>query len=222
VTDTNPSPQKVLTDEILADAKRQGRRTVTRATREAKQIIDKARAQADAERDERLAAARHEAERRRQLTLATVPVEVARMRARKVEATLQAIYDEAWRRLLAREGFDYRETVAALAAEAVGRLEGNAFVLELAEADRDALGATLAEEVRRRVGRDELDVRIAAEAADIAGGVIVRDAEGRQVWDNSLGGRLKRFWPMLRRQIAAHVVPDEVAAERPDPDQKES
>jgi len=35
---------------------------------------------------------------------------------------------------------------------------------------------------------------------------------------------LKRFWPMLRPQIAAQVAPDEAVAERPapPPEQKES
>ena len=225
MTDPGRDPQKVLTDEILADARRQAERSVTRAKRDAKEVLDKAQAQAEAERAERLAAARDEADRRRRLALATVPVEVARMRARKAEAALQTICDEARRRLLAREGFDYREAVVALAADAAGRLEGDAVVLELAAADAEVLGPDLADAVRRRVGRDGLAVSIAAEAADIAGGVIVRDAEGRQVWDNSLDGRLKRFWPMLRREIAPYVAPDEAGTECPAPpsdDQKES
>jgi len=223
VTDQAGEPQKVLTDEILADARRQAERIRTRAGREAKDITDKARAQADADRRQRLAAAHDEADRQRQLTLATVPIEVARMRAEKVEAALQSICDEARRRLLAREGFDYRQTVIALAAEAAGRLQGDAVVLELAAADTEALGADLAEAVRRRAGRDGLRVSIAPEAADIPGGVVVRDAEGRQVWDNSLGGRLKRFWPALRRRIATHVAPEDAAAASPTPpsDEKE-
>jgi len=224
VTDRAGEPQKVLTDEILADARRQAERILARAKREATDITDKARAQADADRRQRLAAAHDEADRQRQLTLATVPIEVARMRAEKVEAALQSICDEARRRLLAREGFDYRQTVVALAAEAAGRLQGDAVVLELAAADTEAFGADLAEAVRRRAGRDGLRVSIAPEGADIPGGVVVRDAEGRQVWDNSLEGRLKRFWPALRRRIATHVAPEDAAAEGPAPpsDEKES
>jgi len=224
VTDQGTDPQRVLTEEILADARRQAERAIARANREAKEITGKAQAQADAERQERLAAARDEADRRRRLALATVPIEVARMRAERAEVVLQSIYDEARRRLGAREGFDYRETVAALAADAGKRLQGDAVVLELAAADAEALGADLADDVRRRVGRDGLEIRVAADPAGISGGVIVRDAEGRQFWDNSLEGRLKRFWPMLRPQIAAQVAPDEAVAERPapPPEQKES
>jgi len=206
VTDPDRDPQKVLTDEILADAERQAERIRTRARRDATQITDKAQAQADAERDDRLAGARDEADRRRQLTLATVPVEVARMRAARIEDILQSIRDEASRQLTARQGFDYRETLTVLAADAVSRVEGEAFVLELAAADAETLVADLAEAVRRRVGRDGVD--------------IIRDTEGRQFWDNSLQGRLARLWPMLRREIAAHVAPED--AETPTPDEKES
>ena len=200
MTDQAGEPQQVLTDEILADARRQAERIRTRAGRDARQITDKARAQADADRQQRLAAAHDEADRQRQLTLATVPIEVARMRADKVEAAL------------------------ALATEAAGRLQGDAVVLELAAADAKAFGADLAEAVRRRAGRDGLRVSVAPEAADIPGGVVVRDAEGRQVWDNSLEGRLRRFWPALRRRIATHVAPEDAAAASPAPpsDEKES
>lgn len=211
-------PGRVLTEEILDDARRQAGRIVARAGREAAEITAKAQARADEQREQRIEAARDEAERRRRLTLARLPVEAGRMRAEKVEAALQSVHDEARERLLRREGFDYREAVAALAAEAAKRLEGEAIVLELAEADRGALGAALADDVRRRVGRDGLDISVAPEPADIAGGVIVRDIEGRQVWDNSLLGRLRRFWPMLRREIAARMALDEADAGDPAPD----
>jgi len=201
-------PGSALTEEILADAGRQAERTAARARREAQEILDKAKTQADDERRERIEAARQEAERRHRLALATVPVEVGRMRARRTEDLLQSVYDEARRRLPTHEGFDYRATVASLAAEAVARMAGQAFVLVLSEADRQAFGADLAEEVRRRVGREGLRIEVAPEAAPIDGGVIVRDADGRQVWDDSLLGRLDRFWPALRRQVAADLSLD--------------
>jgi V/A-type H+-transporting ATPase subunit E len=194
--------QKVLTDEILADAGRQADRIRRRAERDARDIAGQAVRQAEDERDRRLAEARAEADRRRRLTLATVPVEEGRLRLRRIEDVLEAIRDEAARRLRARDGFDYREAVRRLAAEAVRGMQGTMFVLALAEADRQALGHDLAEAVRRRAGRDGLQVTLAPQAAAIGGGVIVRDAEGRRQWDNSLAARLARLWPALRRRIA--------------------
>jgi len=202
VTDEGADPQQVLTDEILSDARRQADRLRRRAERDAKQTVEEAERQTEADRGERLAEAKAEADRRRRLTLATVPVEEERLRAARIEEELDGVREAARERLLARQGFDYREMLVRLAAEPLRRMEGQAFVLELAEADRQAHGPDLAAAVRDRAGRDGLQVTLAPEPAPIEGGVVVRDAEGRQRWDNSLAARLERLWPALRRRVA--------------------
>jgi len=195
-------PQQVLTGEILADARRQADRLRRRAERDATEMTDKAQREAEADRDQRLSEARADADRRRRLTLATVPVAEGRLRAARIEKVLRDIREAARERLAARDGYDYRAMLARLAAEAVREMEGQAFVLELAEADRQAYGPDLAADVCRLVGREGIQVSLAAGPAAIEGGVIVRDAEGRQRWDNSLAARLERLWPALRRRIA--------------------
>ena len=202
MTDEGADPQQVLTDEILSDARRQADRLRRRAERDAKQTVEEAERQTEADRGERLAEAKAEADRRRRLTLATVPVEEERLRAARIEEELDGVREAARERLLARQGFDYREMLVRLAAEPLRRMEGQAFVLELAEADRQAHGPDLAAAVRDRAGRDGLQVTLAPEPAPIEGGVVVRDAEGRQRWDNSLAARLERLWPALRRRVA--------------------
>ena len=81
-------------------------------------------------------------------------------------------------------------------------MEGEDFVLELSAEDVPTRGEALRAAVRKRLGRPGVAVAIGAEPADIAGGVIVRDRAGRQVWDNSLEARLDRLWPSLRNQVA--------------------
>ena len=206
MTAANTGPQQVLREEIIADARRHAERVLGRARQEAQDLREKTRQEIERETRERLDAARRDAENRRGLILASVILEALRRRNTRTEEVLQGIRDAACRRILAREGFDYRETVVRLAAEAVGRMEGTRFVLQLSEADRQAFGAGLAGEVGRRAGREGLQVAVDAAGAKIDGGVIVRDAEGRQVWDNSLAARLDRFWPILRRQIGARMA----------------
>jgi vacuolar-type H+-ATPase subunit E/Vma4 len=195
----------VLTEEIIADAKRQAERTVSHARQEAQQLAAKGKADAEKENRDSLAAGKAAAQRRRDLILATVPIEVSRKRAATVEALLTAIHDEARDRILKRQGVDYRQLLASQAAEAIGRMEGDAFVLQLSDADLKAFGAGLAEDVQRRVGKSNVQVKLAPEAVKIPGGVIVRDAAGRQLWDNSLEARLERFWPILRREIGVRT-----------------
>ena len=196
------NPEQVLQEEILADARRQAREAVDRARQEAEALLTKARLEAENDRRVQSQAAQVEAKRRRDLALATIPVVVGRRRAECIELALNQIRDEAARRLAAREGFDYRQAVIRLAAEALALMEGNRFVLEVSDADNQALGQGWLEEVRRLSGRDGLELSTVSANTKNQVGVLVRDAEGRQVVDNTLLARLERLWPALRRELA--------------------
>ena len=131
------------------------------------------------------------------------------MHARRTEEVLDAIRDEARRRLAERGGEEYRRNLVRLAAEAVSNMAGERFVLELGAEDLKAVGNGLADDVRKAVGRQGLQIAVAPEPADIEAGIIVRDDDGRQVVDNSLAARLERLWPVLRLAIGTRLVPDE-------------
>lgn len=213
MTAANGNPQQVLAEEILADARRQGDRILHRAKTEAEAMIAKARADSDKAYQDVLARARGEAQSRHELVLAALPVEVGRMRYGRIETALQGIHDEARDRILKRDGFDYARSLVALAAEAIAGMAGDTFILDLSDADLKAYGATLAADVTRKVGREGLKVTVAAKPVKIQGGVVIRDADGRQIWDNSLEGRLARLWPILRSKIGAKTL--QAAAEAP-------
>ena len=216
MTAANPNPPQALQDEILADARAQAQRVGDHARQEAEALLAKAKADAQKEREERLAAARAEAKRRADLVLATVAVDVGRKRARCTEDLLDRLHRDARERVERREGFDYRAAVVRLAAEAVRGMEGDRFILQLAPADLASAGG-LADEVRCAVGREGILVEIDPKPARIGAGVVVRDPDGRQEWDNSLQGRLERFWPRLRIRLGTEVL----AAPRPS-ERKES
>ncbi len=203
---SNPNSPEVLSEEILADARRESDEIIRRARQEAEALLARAAAEADKARQERLNAARAEAARRSELILATVPVEAGRRRSARVEALLESVYAEVSRQLLARDGFDYRATLIDLAAEAMGRMAGQTFVLKLATADRKAAGDGLRGDVARRTGRSADAITISNENTIAGGGVIVEQTEGHQVWDNRLTARLERLWPELRRQIAMQTA----------------
>ena len=196
---------EVLRDEILADAQRQAARAIRKAEREAKAVLDKATSESQEERSSKLATAQAEADRKRTLIFATVPVEIGRMHAAHVEKELLSFRDKVRDKLLARKGFDYGETLVTLAAEALARMEGDTFVLELSEQDRKTFGAELADIVPDLAGRPDVTVTVDNQPAQIESGVIVRDPQGRQIWNNSLEARLERMWPLLRSQIAEHM-----------------
>jgi vacuolar-type H+-ATPase subunit E/Vma4 len=199
------SSHEVLRDEIIADAERQAERLVRKAQREAKILVDRAVGECDQQCQEKLEAAQAAAQRQRMLTLATVPVEIGRLRATRTEQELTALRDAVREQLSARAGFDYRQCLLALAAEAMAQMEGEAFVLQLAKGDVKEHGPWLASTAPARAGRPDVTVTIDATPTSIRGGVIVRDLQGRQIWDNSFEARLYRLWPLLRHQMAEHL-----------------
>lgn len=202
---TNADSAGILREEILAEARSVSGSIVNRARQDAEALLADAAVQADMVREEQLERARAEAARRRDLILATVAVEAGRMRVRRIESLLEFVHEEARQRLVAHDGFEYRKAVINLAAIAASQMAGVAFVVKVSEADRTLLGDGLAEEVRQRIGRPALNVTVSYEPDIAGGGVIVEDAEARQMWDNRLLRRLERMWPELRRQIAVQA-----------------
>ena len=196
---------EVLREEILAAAQREGEEIVSRAKQDAEVFLTSAVGEAERIRQERLDQARAEATRQSELILATVTVETGRLRAARVEALLESVYEESCQRLVAREGFEYLETVIGLASHAISQMAGDGFVVKLSEADQTILGDGLAEKIAHRVGRP-VSITISYEPGITESGVIVEDTEARQVWDNRLVKRLERLWPELRRQVAVEAT----------------
>lgn len=206
---TNRDSAGTLREEILEEARRKSEEIVRRARQDAENLLAAAAVEASRVREEQLDRARAEAVRRRELIQAMVPVETGRLRVARIESLLESVHEEARQRLLARRGFQYREAVINLAALAISRMAGVAFVAKVPEADRTLLGDGLCEEVMHRVGNSALKVTLSFDPDITEGGVIVEDAEACRIWDNGLLRRLERMWPELRRQIAlrASFVP---------------
>lgn len=195
----------VLREEILADARREAEQMLAASRLEAGALLAKAQEEANRERRTLLDAASAEAARQTESTLSTAMIEAGRLESACLEALLQSIHDNAVRQLLGRQGFDYRECLVTLAADALSRMAGDVFVLKLSPADRTAAGSGFAGEVMRRVKRTPLRLTVAEDSCITDGGLVVQDADARQIWDNRLTVRFERMWPDLRRQLAAQA-----------------
>jgi vacuolar-type H+-ATPase subunit E/Vma4 len=200
-----PNSPDVLSAEILAQARRKCDDIIRRATDESASLVATTMAELDKIRRESREAAQTEAARRKETTLATIPVEAGRLRAERIECILEGIREAVRRQVLARD-FDHHETVVTLAAEAIRRMPGTDFILKISAAEHAAFGDRLAEEIRQRTGRSPLNLTITADSAVTEGGVVVESADGFQIWDNRLRSRLERLWPELRRQIAMQTL----------------
>lgn len=196
--------QETLCAEILAQAQQESERLALHAQNKADAIQTQAKTEVEQLEREKLAEVRTEAARQRDLILARVPLEANRARAAAIETQIQTIRDQAWRQIVARQGFDYRETLVALASEAISRMAGDAFVVKLLPEDRMAHGDALTEAIKTRLGRS-VGITVVEEQAIHKGGLVVQDTQGRQIFDQRLATRLDRLWPELRRRIAART-----------------
>ncbi len=182
------SPE-VLMGAVLDDAHRQADAIITRARQQAAATLEQVAAEMEQAGQERRRLAQVEAARKTEAIQASVSVAAGRLRAARVESILQSVYDAARRRLVARQGYDYTETLVALVTEAARHMGGAGLVVRLLPADR----ATVAEQLGQ--------FTLVEDPSLTDGGVVVLDADGRRAWDNRLVARLDRLWPELRRQI---------------------
>ena len=186
--------------EILEMAQRESAEIIASAEAEADMIMSSAKSAAGKARSEIVESALAGAARRRELLLAAVPAEAGRLHAARQEALLDSIREDAARMLPGEAAASGKAVILAeLAAQAVSRMEGENFIVSLDPADR-AEEAGLPAEIELLAGRGPLRITI-EESPGLGGGVIVRDVEGRQYWDNSFKARLERRWPEVRGRL---------------------
>jgi len=196
--------EKPLSDEILRDAQTKADRIRKRAQRDAAKLSDDAAREAAAAAGKVVDIARRRADRVAQSLLATIEQEMRLDLLVAREAELDRLFDAARDRLAARAAYDYPTVVAGLAAEAIAAMGADGAVLELAERDQGLATSAWLADVRRRVGRD-VAIVVSGTSAPITGGAIVRSADGRLLYDNSLEARLRRLRPELRKELAARL-----------------
>jgi len=190
-----------LCAEILAEGRRAAEAIGEEARRQGEEILARARLEAEAASREAAEGAQREGARRAERLLAGVAVEVLRMRASRVGALLDSVRERARKELL-------REVVspaalAAMAAGALARMEGESLVLRVGVGEVGRLGEGLAAEVVRRAGREGVRLAVSEDPSITTAGFGLGDVDGHQTWDGRLTARLDRLWPALRIEVAA-------------------
>ncbi|MBC7253571.1 MAG: hypothetical protein H5T72_06360 [Actinobacteria bacterium] len=174
-----------------------------RAEQEAKQILDKAREEAEAIRRSRLDRIRAEAD-----SEATSILYSARLRAKNsIIQAEERMVEKALSEAVAamedlRSRVDYPDILAGLIEEGISRVGGKV-VVHVDPADRER-----AEDILRRRGV-EFEVRTDIETR---GGAVISDPEERVRIINTVEERLNRAREKLRLQVSALLFGEEVEA----------
>lgn len=218
--------ESALVQEIRHDAETKAERTRRRAERDARAILQTAQKDAEADAERILAAARARAERQTARLRRSTEQELRRQVLIAQENVLNDLYAEALGELAKKDPCDYQRALVHLASAAILAMRGTAFTLHLSTRDEALADSSLVAAVRAAVQQaapdrqGTLELTVAADQSQISGGVIVRSADGHQVFDNSFETRLLRLGPSLRRPLAdllfASRKPDRNAADRPE------
>ncbi|HOV89529.1 MAG TPA: V-type ATP synthase subunit E [Syntrophorhabdaceae bacterium] len=198
---TEQNSTERLREEILADARKKADELILSGKKEADAILVAAGNEAARIRQEIIDSALKEADRKSELILATVPVEIGKFKAERIESILESIYEEANKKIQDIGSMNYTEVLINLAADAINKMAGDFFNLKISWSDINFDGNFLINEISRRINRP-VTITISEETDIMGVGIVVEDHEGRQIWDNRLSERLKRLWPAMRRKIA--------------------
>jgi len=206
--------EKVLSEEILAEARRKAERAVTRAQLEGEKLVESAVKDAEALRHAVLEETRRRIERERQVFDSSLRLEERMRRLKTQGALIDEVFASAHLKLAA--GKSKMETVVVnLAVEAVLAMKGSAFVVHLPplgaadlESMKNTLPGAVAAAVRSASAGREVHLTVANTPAPIDHGVIVESEDGRERVDNSFATRLARMKGELRFDVAKLVFPE--------------
>ena len=205
VTPAEKTPEDLLREEIVADAKRQAERLLRKASKEVSELAAKSKETADKECAKVLANAKSTAAHRAELLCAKVPVEVGRYRAAHIEEQLNAVRESTAKKLEALP------ITAALLVRLIGDAAhtcgGGDFIVSLSKTDRSALekNASWQKDAAREAGVDCTFTLSGEMLPPASRGPLLTSADGTVICDNRLDARLARLWPSLRCIIAERL-----------------
>ncbi|WP_456483655.1 V-type ATP synthase subunit E [Methanopyrus kandleri] len=189
-----------LERKILEDAEKEAEEILEEAKRDAERIREKAEREAEEMRREILDRARREAETRRRREIAQAKLEVRQERLRVKEEYIEKAIERAEEKIreLAEEGRkEYLEFLKRSAIEAVNAISSDEVVLRANENDLMLLDEMLSE-IRDETGKDvEL-----GEPVEVVGGVIAESKDGSEAYDNTVDARLRRRRSEIVRRVS--------------------
>lgn len=205
MAEEQPTSDRKLADEILADARAKAEKIVQRCERDAEKINVRTDKLAQRESKKIIAHFRERAEKQQEMILASVDIEIEKKHLALKEKEIQSVIEEAKKRLLEKSPADYMKTLVRLAARAIDKMQGTDFTISLARSDESLAGDDLLNQIKAAVKGKNVTLKYDAAESGISAGVIIRSADARQLYDNSFERRLKRLENYIRKEVAETI-----------------
>lgn len=204
------SPENILVERILEDAKRQVDALEVETEASVRALEEQYQREARAEEEAGMEKARNEAGALRSRVLARARVDARNTMLRAREAAVKKVLERLEQALLETRADTarYRAVLTNLLVEGVLGVNAGDIVVLLGSGDRvmvnDVVLEELREQVRRRSGR-EIEMEFEFAEKDLGGGCIVTERGGRVRLDNTIPGRFREARRQLRLLITAEL-----------------
>jgi len=200
---------ELLCRKIEEDARREVESIISRAEKSAAELRARYSSDAGKVRDEILERARAKADAVRRRTLSGVNLETKRMSLQAREEIIGEVLSMVMDKLEGLRKEDrYRDILKGLLLEAFEALGERETVAIFDEADRDLVDEGFISEVRSHLNElygDDVSLEVSREFHRSGGGLILRSKDGRVSFDNTFDARLRRMRDSLRLAIVKEV-----------------
>ncbi len=203
------STSDVIREEIRNQSQNEAEAILAQGEKEALQILDSARAEAEKIHADRIQKAEIQAEGIRKKILSGVHLEVKRQTLRARESLLSTIFDKIKEKLFAfRQTEAYANYLKRLVAEGMTALDAEIIQVLGGDVERALLQRDFIKEIEKdvltRTGR-EIKLKV-SERILPEGGVVLVSSDEKMLFDNRLTTRMQRMRNQMRLKAVKRVM----------------
>ncbi|MCC7377411.1 MAG: V-type ATP synthase subunit E [Verrucomicrobiales bacterium] len=202
VPSDEPAGEAALCREVIEAARQWAAERLHSAGEQAGQLVEAARNEVARDVSGYFLEIEGKADRQRASILASIPMEIRRLRAARRESALEAIRDAAIERCRQRDAATRQADLLGTIPKVISAMEGTAFVLRMSAGDPPIAVDPLPRRIEEPLAPRPVRLSVVIDPDLPPGGLIIETENGGQRWDNTLAARCSRLWPELRQHAA--------------------
>ena len=182
-------------DKILDRAKKDIGTGLEASLKESQEVLDGSVSRLEQEYEKIISDGRKEADKLEKQLIGSADLETRNKQLILVEESVERVFDEAIKKIKkTRRNAEYADMMSELLDGATETLRAQQTEVFVNTKDQRVIKKIL-------VGKD--NIKLAPDAIECMGGMVVKSQDGIMTFDNTVDARLERMKPLIRKKIAA-------------------
>lgn len=182
-------------DKILDRAKKDIGTGLEASLKESQEVLDDSVSRLEQEYEKIISDGRKEADKLEKQLIGSADLETRNKQLILVEESVERVFDEAIKKIKkTRRNAEYADMMSELLDGATETLRAQQTEVFVNTKDQRVIKKIL-------VGKD--NIKLAPDAIECMGGMVVKSQDGIMTFDNTVDARLERMKPLIRKKIAA-------------------